>query len=274
MPTNTVSSDVRIHYEDTGGTGRPVVLIHGWPLSSVTWDQQVSALSAAGYRVVRYDRRGFGDSDAPLTGYGFDRLADDLDELMTRLDLDDATLVGSGMGGGEVARYVSRHGQGGVHSVVLASAVTPYLLQTGDNPEGTLLEADAARAVIALATDDQRFYEGFVTELFSVDGQLKATEQQSHETLSQCRQANRNASVQCMAGFGATDFRRDLRSLTVPVLVLHGDYDTTVPLEGSGRRTHEAIPGSELVVIKGGPHGINVTHAGEFNRVLLEFLAR
>lgn len=274
MPTNTVGSDVRIHYEDTGGTGRPVVLIHGWPLSAHTWDQQVSALSAAGYRVVRYDRRGFGDSDAPLTGYGFDRLADDLEELMTRLDLDDATLVGSAMGGGEVARYVARHGRGRVHSVVLASAVTPFMLQTGDNPEGSLREVDAARAVLSLATDDERFYEDFVTEVFSVDGQLKATAQQWNAALSLCRQANRNASVQCMAGFGATDFRGDLRSLTLPVLVLHGDSDATVPLEGSGRRTHEAIPGSELVVIKDGPHGINVTHADEFNRALLEFLDR
>lgn len=274
MPTSTVSSDVRIHYEDTDGPGRPVVLIHGWPLTAGAWDQQVSALSDGGYRVVRYDRRGFGGSDAPLTGYGFDRLADDLAELMARLDLHDVTLVGSAMGGGEVARYVSRHGSGRVHSVVLASAVTPFMLQTHDNPEGTLLESDAARAVLALATDDEQFYEAYVTELFSVDGQLRATEEQRRTALALCQQANRNASVQCMAGFGATDFRQDLGRLTVPVLVLHGDSDAAVPLEGSGRRTHEAIPGSDLVVIKGGPHGINVTHAAEFNRALLEFLAR
>lgn len=274
MPTSTVSLDVRIHYEDTGGTGRPVVLIHGWPLSSGVWDRQVSALSAAGYRVVRYDRRGFGESDAPLTGYGFDRLADDLEELMGGLGLTDATLVGCAMGGGEVARYVSRHGRARVHSAVLASAVTPYMLHTWDNPDGTLQEADAAKAVISLATDDQQFYEGFVTELFSVNGELVATAEQWQEALALCRRANRNASVQCMAGSGATDFRQDLRTLTIPVLVLHGDSDASVPLDGSGRRTHKAIPGSELVVIKGGPHGIQITHAAEFNRALLEFLAR
>jgi non-heme chloroperoxidase len=261
MPTCTVSSDVALHYEDTGGNGRPVVLIHGWPLSGASWKAQVGALSGAGYRVVTYDRRGFGESDGPLTGYGYDHLAADLADLITNLDLRDVTLVGFSMD----AR---------LRSVVFAAAVPPYLLHTGDNPDGPLSKTEAAKMGAALTANRDTFYDDFTTQFFSANGVLKVTEEQRQEAIALCRLANKNAALQCMTAFGTTDFRADLGKVTVPTLVIHGDADATVPFEGSGRRTHEAIPGSELVVIADGPHGINVSHPAEFNAALLAFLQR
>ena len=265
--------NVKVHVEDTGGPGRPVVLIHGWPLSGESWAPQVPALSAAGYRVVRYDRRGFGRSDKPLTGYGYDTLADDLDGVLTELDLHDVTLVGFSMGGGEVARYITRHGQDRLHSVVFAAAVTPYLLQGSDNPEGPLTKQQAAEMAKDLTKDQDAFYDQFTTQFFSVDGKLQVSEDERQEALAQTRQADKKAALACMTSFGTTDFREDLSHVTVPTLVLHGDGDGTVPFEGSGKRTHEAIPQSQLHVILGGPHGCNVSHAEEFNRELVDFLS-
>jgi pimeloyl-ACP methyl ester carboxylesterase len=263
---------VKVHVDDTGGTGRPVVLIHGWPLSGESWAPQMPALSAAGYRVVRYDRRGFGRSDKPATGYGYDTLADDLDGVLTELDLHDVTLVGFSMGGGEVARYVTRHGQDRLHSVVFASAVTPYMLQGSDNPDGPLAKGQAAQMAKDLTTNQDKFYDQFTTEFFSVDGKIQVSEEERQQALAQTREADKKAALACMTSFGTTDFRDDLREVTVPALVLHGDGDATVPFEGSGKRTHEAIPQSQLHVILGGPHGVNVSHAEQFNRVLIDFL--
>ena len=265
--------NVKVHVEDTGGPGRPVVLIHGWPLSGESWAPQVPALSAAGYRVVRYDRRGFGRSDKPLTGYGYDTLADDLDGVLTELDLHDVTLVGFSMGGGEVARYITRHGQDRLHSVVFAAAVTPYMLQGSDNPEGPLTKQQAAEMTKDLTKDQDAFYDQFTTQFFSVEGKLQVSEDERQEALAQTKQADKKAALACMTSFGTTDFREDLPHVTVPTLVLHGDGDGTVPFEGSGKRTHEAIPQSQLHVILGGPHGCNVSHAEEFNRVLVDFLS-
>ena len=265
--------NVKVHVEDTGGPGRPVVLIHGWPLSGQSWAPQVPALSAAGYRVVRYDRRGFGRSDKPLTGYGYDTLADDLDGVLTELDLHDVTLVGFSMGGGEVARYITRHGQDRLHSVVFAAAVPPYLLQGSDNPDGPLTKQQAAEMTKDLTKDQDSFYDQFTTQFFSVDGKLQVSEDERQEALAQTKQADKKAALACMTSFGTTDFREDLPHVTVPTLVLHGDGDGTVPFEGSGKRTHEAIAQSQLHVILGGPHGCNVSHAEEFNRVLVDFLS-
>ncbi|PRY53422.1 pimeloyl-ACP methyl ester carboxylesterase [Knoellia remsis] len=273
MPEATVSGDVTLHYEDTGGDGRPVVLIHGWPLSGRSWQAQVPALAAAGYRVVTYDRRGFGESDGPLTGYDYDQLSDDLANLVEHLDLQDTTLVGFSMGGGEVARYLSRQGSDRIRSVVFASAVPPYLLHGRDNPDGPLKKTEAAKMAASLTANRDAFFDSFITEFFSADGELKVTEEQRQEAIDMAQQANKNAALQTMTAFGATDFRDDLAAVTVPTLVIHGDSDATVPFEGSGKRTHEAIPGSRLVVIADGPHGVNVSHADEFNEALLDFLA-
>ncbi|MDE9365229.1 alpha/beta hydrolase [Luteipulveratus sp. YIM 133132] len=272
--TTTTTGSVTLHYQDTGGSGRPVVLIHGWPLSGEAWKDNIPVLRDGGYRVIAYDRRGFGQSDKPATGYGYDDLADDLANLMTELDLRDVTLVGFSMGGGEVVRYLARHGAERVHSVVLASAVTPYLMKGGDNPDGPLTKAEAAKMAASLTTSSDTFYDGFITDFFSAHGELVVSEDQRQEAIELCRQASKVAALQAMTAFGTTDFRDDLAAVTVPALVIHGDADATVPFKGSGRRTHESLPGSELVLVEGGPHGINVSHQGAFHSALLDFLQR
>lgn len=265
-------SQVGVHVEDAGGPGRPVVLIHGWPLSGASWSTQVPALSAAGYRAIAYDRRGFGASDKPGGGYDYDTLTDDLEGLMDELDLHDVTLVGFSMGGGEVARYVTKYGQERLRSVVFAAAVPPYMMQTDDNPEGPLTKEHAASMTADLTADRDKFFDTFTTQFFSVDGALKVTEAQRQAAVALCRQSDQKAALACMASFGTEDFRADLPSVTVPTLVIHGDGDGIVPMKGSGARTHAAIPQSEFHVIAGAPHGCNVSHSDEFNRALVEFL--
>ncbi|MDR5699190.1 alpha/beta fold hydrolase [Agromyces aerolatus] len=266
--------DTNLHVDDTGGPGRPVVLIHGWPMSGEAFAAQVPALEAAGYRVITYDRRGFGRSDKPLTGYSYDALTEDLHTLLTELDLDDVTLVGFSMGGGEVARTFTKYGPERIRSAVFASAVPPYLLHTEDNPDGPLDPSEAAKMAAQLTGDEEAFYDGFTTAFFSVDGVLEVTEAQRQDALRLCRQASKAAALACQAAFGTTDFRGDLANVSVPTLVLHGGSDEIVPVEGSGARTHAAIPGSELVVIPGAPHGVNVSHPDEWNRALIAFLEK
>jgi len=273
MPQITGANDNALHYEDTGGTGRPVVLIHGWPLNGEAWKDQVGPLTAAGHRVITYDRRGFGGSE-PSHPYGYDALADDLAALLEALDLRDAVLVGFSMGGGEVARYISRHGQDRLGGVVFAAAVPPYMLHTSDNPEGPLKKTEAAGMAAKLTANQDAFYDDFTTQFFSANGTLCVTEEQRQEAITLCRQATKLAALECMASFGSTDFREDLTQVTVPTLIIHGDADGIVPLEGSGGRTHSAIPDSELVVVPGAPHGLNVSHAERFNAALLDFLGR
>lgn len=264
----------RVHVEDTGGSGRPVVLIHGWPLSGEAWQDQVPALTQAGYRVIAYDRRGFGRSDKPHGGYDYNTLAEDLQGILEELDLRDVTLVGFSMGGGEVARYIAKFGEDRLHSIVFAAAVPPYLAQTDDNPDGPLDQATAQQMQSGLEDDRDAFFDQFTTQFFSVGTELKATEDQRQAAITLCRQSDQRAALGCMNAFGTTDFRDDLSNITVPTLVLHGDGDGVVPFAGSGARTHAAVPHSELVVIDNAPHGLNVTHPQEFNAALLDFLAR
>ena len=267
-------SKVKVHVEDPGGPGRPVVLIHGWPLSGESWSEQIAPLQAAGLRPIAYDRRGFGRSDKPSKGYDYDTLTDDLAAVIDELDLQDVSLVGFSMGGGEVARYISRHGQDRLRSVVFASAVPPYLAQTDDNPDGPLDQATADGMESGLKADRDSFFPEFVTTFFSVDGTLKATPAQVDDAVALAKQSDQTAALGSMEAFAGTDFRADLAKITVPTLVIHGDGDGVVPFDGSGKRTHAAIAGSELVVLKGAPHGNNVTHAGEFNSALVDFLTR
>jgi pimeloyl-ACP methyl ester carboxylesterase len=266
--------DTNLHVDDHGGSGRPVVLIHGWPLSGESWKGQIEALTVAGYRVITYDRRGFGRSDKPHSGYKYDQLTEDLRTLITELDLHDVTLVGFSMGGGEVARYASLYDNERVHSVVFASAVPPYLLNTPDNPDGPLDKTLAAKMTAGLTADEDSFYDDFVTDFFSVDGVLKVSEADRQEALVLAHQASKHAALACMAAFAGTDFRDDLKKVTVPTLVIHGDGDGTVPFEGSGARTHAAISGSELVVLQDAPHGCTVSHRDEWNAAVIDFLGR
>jgi pimeloyl-ACP methyl ester carboxylesterase len=263
---------VRLHIDDSGGSGRPVVLIHGWPLSAQAWEPQVSVLRAAGYRVVAYDRRGFGHSHKPASGYGYDTLADDLQRVLDQLGLQDVTLVGFSMGGGEVARYIARHGESRLHSVVFAAAVAPYLMKTADNPEGPLAPEKALQMRKALQEDRSSFFDLFSKDFFSANGDLQVTEVQRAAAVVLCHQSAQHAALACMDAFGTTDFREDLKQVTLPTLVLHGEADAIVPFEGSGQRTHRAVPHSQLVTVKGAPHGLNVSHAQAFNEALLSFL--
>ena len=270
---DTASAEtVRLHIEDSGGGGRPVVLIHGWPLSAQAWEPQVSVLHAAGYRVVAYDRRGFGRSDKPESGYSYDALADDLQRVMDQCGLQDATLVGFSMGGGEVARYIARCGESRLHSVVFAAAVPPYLMKTADNPEGPLTPEKAQQMKKALEQDRSAFFDQFTRDFFSANGALQVTESQRGDAIAVCHQAAQHAALACMDSFGTTDFREDLKKVGVPTLVIHGDADAIVPIEGSGQRTHRAVLHSELVMVNGAPHGLNVSHAQAFNDALLSFL--
>jgi non-heme chloroperoxidase len=266
-------SDRDLYVRDVPGDGRPVVLIHGWPLSSESWSEQVPALQEAGYHVVAYDRRGFGRSD-PGDSYDYDALADDLHHVISDLDLSDVTLVGFSMGGGEVARYAAKHGTGKLHSVVFAAAIPPYLLRSDDNPDGPLTEEAADEMRAGLVKDRDAFFDDFTTQFFSAGDDLEVSEEQRRSAVALCEQSDQEAALGCMQAFGTTDFRKALELVDVPTLVIHGDSDGIVPLEGSGRRTHQAIEGSELVVIEGGPHGINVSHAEEFNAALLAFLEK
>lgn len=266
-------ADVQLHITDSGGEGRPVVLIHGWPLSGASWNLQRRALTAAGYRVVDYDRRGFGESEHPADGFDYDTLADDLQSVLTSLDLHDVTLVGFSMGGGEVARYLSRHGESRIRSVVFAAAVPPYLLKTDDNPEGPLPREAYEGMRGALEADRAGFLDEFMTGFFSVGDELKVTEEQRQEALELAYQSSQTAALGAMDAWATTDFRPDLALVTVPTLVIHGDSDATVPLEGAGARTHAAIPQSQLVVLSDAPHGLNVSHAEQCNAALLAFLA-
>ncbi len=269
-----IFKDTNLHVDDTGGSGRPVVLIHGWPLSGEAFKDNVPALEAAGYRVITYDRRGFGRSDKPTVGkYDYDTLTEDLHTLLTELDLNDVTVIGFSMGGGEVARYFSKYGSERLRSVIFASSVTPYLEQTSDNPDGPLTKEQAATMTAGLTKDEDSFYDQFTTDFFSADGQLTVSEQKRQEALDLAKQSSKRAALACMASFGTTDFRDDLKKVSVPALVIQGDKDFIVFFEGSGRRTHEAIPGSELYVIEGGPHGVNVSHAEQWNTQVLAFLA-
>lgn len=268
----TIANPVHLHIEDTGGDGRPVVLIHGWPLSADAWAPQVPVLQAAGYRVVAYDRRGFGRSDKPESGYSYDTLADDLERVMDECGLQDATLVGFSMGGGEVARYVTRFGESRLHSVVFAAAVPPYLLKTADNPDGPLTPEKAREKTQSFEDDRDAYFETFTHAFFSADGTLQVTEAQRSEALEVCRQCAPHAAAACMESFATTDFRDDLAHVTVPTLVIHGEADAIVPFEGSGQRTHRAVAHSHLVTVPGAPHGLNLSHAQAFNNALLAFL--
>lgn len=265
-------ADLQLHYQDLG-QGRPVVLIHGWPLSGRMWEAQIGPLVEAGYRVITYDRRGFGSSSQPWDGYDYDTLAQDLHILLNHLNLHDATLVGFSMGGGEVARYIGKYGTARVAKAVLAAAVTPCLFLADDNPEGAVSSADIAAKQQAVRQDRLAFLDGFTQTFFTPKGgQLLVSEAQREYAKMIAAFASSQGTHDCINAFSRTDFRADLKKFTIPTLILHGDSDQTVPFEASGARAYQAIAGSQLHLIKGAPHGCHLSHAQEFNQALLDFL--
>jgi non-heme chloroperoxidase len=275
MPTITVGQEnnagIEIYYEDHGA-GLPLVLIHGYPLSGRAWDKQVPVLLDAGYRVITYDRRGFGKSSQPASGYDYDTFAADLNALLEHLDLRDAVLAGHSMGTGEVTRYLGRYGSARVAKGVLVSPIPPYLLQAADNPEGVpqaLFDgfAQAARA------DTPAWMKGFLDNFYNIDT-LRGTlvsDQAFQASWNLAVTASATAAVACI-GTWTTDFRDDLPRIDVPILVLHGDADQVLPLDKTASRLPGLIKDMRLVVVEGGPHAIPWTHAGQVNTALLDFL--
>jgi len=272
VPSSAGTTSVDLHLEDSGGDGRPVVLIHGWPLNADSWKAQVPALTEVGYRVVSYDRRGFGRSDKPEDGYDYDTFAGDLDAVLTGLDLRDATLVGFSMGGGEVARYVGRHGTERVRAVAFLSAVPPYLFKSDDNPDGGVEEELVQGMQGGVREDRDGFFDGFAKGFYSAGDDLKVDESELADFQRMQQPARDEAVLGCIDAFARTDFRADLEKVDVPALIVHGDSDAIVPFEVSGKRTAQAL-GATLVVVEQGPHGLTASHPEQVNRALLDFLA-
>ncbi|WP_237982196.1 alpha/beta fold hydrolase [Bacillus thuringiensis] len=263
---------IEIYYEDHG-TGKPVVLIHGWPLSGRSWEYQVPALVEAGYRVITYDRRGFGQSSQPWEGYEYDTFTSDLHQLLEQLELQNVTLVGFSMGGGEVARYIGKYGTNRVEKAVFAGAVPPFLYKSADHPEGVLDDVAIQEFENGVKSDRLAFLDEFTKGFFAAGDRTDLVSEPFRlYNRDIAAGASPKGTLDCIAAFSKTDFRGDLAKINIPILVIHGDSDATVPYEYSGKLTHEAIPNSKVALIKGGPHGLNATHAKEFNDALLLFL--
>jgi non-heme chloroperoxidase len=275
MPRVTVGTEngspIEIHYEDHG-SGQPVVLIHGYPLSGRAWDKQVPVLLEAGHRVITYDRRGFGQSSQPVVGYDYDTLAADLLTLLEHLDLWDVVLVGHSMGSGEVTRFLGAYGSARVAKGVLASPIPPFLLETSDNPDG-VPQSLFDGFVQAAQSDTPAWMKGFLDNFYNADTLLGTlvSDHAYQASWNIAASASATAAVACISTW-ATDFRADLPKIDVPVLVVQGDADRVLPLDKTGKRLPDLIDDVQLVVIEGGPHAIAWTHADQVNTALLDFL--
>lgn len=267
------SVNIDLYYEDHG-TGKPVVLVHGWPLSGRSWEKQVPALLDAGYRAITYDRRGFGDSSKPTSGYDYDTFVQDLHKLVTKLDLREFALVGFSMGGGEVARYLGTYGTEGVSKAVFISSIPPFLLKTSDNPDGVdgAVFEGIKKAIVA---DRPAFLSQFLSNFYNVDtlGGKLISDQAVQLSWNIAAGASPKGTLECVSAW-LTDFRSDLKRIDIPTLVIHGDADRILPISATGKRTQEFVKGSKLVVVEGGPHGVTWTHAEKVNHELLGFLGQ
>lgn len=273
IPSTENKTPVELYYEDWG-QGDPVVLIHGWPLDHQMWEAQSVYLAGRGLRVIAYDRRGFGKSSQPWTGYDYDTFAGDLKALLDALELRHVTLVGFSMGGGEVARYMSRYGgEGRVSKVVFVSAVTPYLLKGEDNPGG--VDASVFQGMIdGLNKDRADFLNNFAKTFFgsaALGMGVAVSAAQAQWMLSMAMPASPKATLDCVNAFAATDFRQDLPAIHVPALVIHGDNDQTVPIAVSGERTAQALPHAQYIEYAGAPHGLYLLNKDRLNEDLYAF---
>ncbi len=265
------SGSIDLYYEDHS-SGRPVVLIHGFPLSGAAWEKQVSALLKAGYRTITYDRRGFGKSSQPTLGYDYDTFAADLNTIMTELNLRDAALVGHSMGTGEVTRYLGTFGSDRVNKAILVAPIPPFLLKTADNPEG--VDRSIFDAIMqAIAADRPAYQSKFLSDFYNLDVTLgkRVSNEVVRYNWNIAAGASATGTAACVPTW-LTDFRKDLPKINVPTLIIQGDADRILPFPATGKRLPEALKGSRLVVLEGGPHGIPWTHAEEVNRALLDFL--
>ena len=265
------STPIDLYYEDHG-TGRPVVLIHGFPLSGASWEKQVNVLLTAGYRVITYDRRGFGKSSQPTIGYDYDTFAEDLHKLVSMLELQDVSLVGFSMGGGEVARYIGKFGSDNIRKAVIISGVPPYLLKAPDNPNG--VDMGVFKGIeSAILADRFSFLTSFFENFYNTDVLLgkRITKDALHASWNIAAGASPKATLACVRTW-YTDFRKDVASIDVPTLVMHGDADRIVPIEAAGTASARMIKGARLVTVKDGPHCITWTHPEIVNPELLKFL--
>lgn len=254
------------------GTGRPVILLHGWPLSADSWDDQAVAIAEAGFQAISYDRRGFGRSDQPWDGYDYDTLSDDLAAVIEATEAQDATIVGFSMGGGEVARYMSRHKGINVSQAVLVASIVPYMLKTEDNPNGVDQEIFDGMAE-QIRQDRAKFFTGFFKEFYGV-GILSQpiTDEVLEHSWIVAMQAGLRPTLECAKSFSTTDFRPDLAAFNVPTLIIHGDADKTVPIDTSAREAAKGISGATLLEYEGGPHGLLASHKERITRDLIAFL--
>lgn len=273
MPVCTTRDEVDIYYKDWG-SGRPVVFIHGWPLNADAWDDQLKHVADNGFRGIAHDRRGHGRSAQPWSGYDFDTFADDLNDLLTRLDLRDVTLVAHSMGGGELARYIGRHGTGRVHSAVLLSAIPPLMARAESNPEGVPDEVfDQIKK--GILTERSQFWRDTSEGFFSANRPgTKATQGNRDAFWFMAMHESIEAGVRCVDAFGYTDFTADLEKFDVPTLIVHGDDDQIVPIDATARKAAKIIPNATLTVYEGGSHGIALVPGDKerFNADLLAFL--
>ncbi len=271
MPYITTRDGTKLYVKDWGA-GRPVVLLHGWPLSADSWDDQAMVLADSGFRTLAYDRRGFGRSDQPWSGYDYDTLADDLADVLASTGASDAAIVGFSMGGGEVARYMSRHGGKGVTQAGLISSVVPYMLKTPDNPGGTDA-AVFAQIGAGIKADRAHFFAGFFRDFYGV-GVVKhpVSNEVLENSLDVAMQASLKATLACAVAFGTTDFRPDLAAFKVPTLIIHGTADHTVPIDAAGRAAAKGIASSKLIEYDGAPHGLFATEKDRLTADLLAFL--
>jgi len=267
------STNIELYYEDHG-SGDPVVLIHGYPLSGSSWEKQLPVLLAAGHRVITYDRRGFGKSSQPTSGYNYDTFAEDLHKLVTHLKLRNFALVGFSMGGGEVARYIGKYGSKSVSEAVIIGGIPPYLLKTADNPEG--IDGSVFEGIQkAVAADRYAFFTEFFKNFYNTDVLFgkRISEQAVQASWNLAARASATASLACVSTWHE-DFRKDVARIEIPTLVIHGEADRIVPIAASGQRTAQLIKGARLSVIKDGPHAVGWTHAEEVNSELLAFLGK
>lgn len=260
-----------LYYEDFGA-GQPIILIHGWPLSGKSWELQIPTLLNLGYRVITYDRKGFGKSSPTTDGYDYDSLAADLHELISQLDLKNVILFGFSMGGGEVVRYLTNYGSENVEKVALISSIIPLVKKKEDNPDGVPQEK-LDEIMTALKTDRVAFLESFHKDFYSygILSQSVSQKQLDYDWgIASC--ANPIATIKCAESWANTDFRPELGNVNVRTLIVHGDDDKVVPIETAGKQAAQGIADNEFFIIEGAPHGLNVTHADDLNSIISKFL--
>lgn len=274
MPHLTLENDrdLQLYYEDFG-SGQPIILIHGWPLSGKSWELQIPVLLELGYRVITYDRRGFGKSGVTESGYDYNSLTNDLHEIITQLDLKNVILAGFSMGGGEVVRYLTNYGEENVDKVALISSIIPLVKEKEDNPDG-VSEEELAGILTQLKTDRVTFLESFHKNFYNINLLNHAVSQKQLDyDWSIASQASPIATIKAAESWAETDFRPELKNVTVQTLIVHGDADQIVPIKTAGEQAAKGISNNIYKVIEGGPHGLNVTHAKELNQILVDFLS-